>query len=76
MKEPGSAVVQETNYPFDFEGERYCVRELRWNGMDDRSYDVYRLSDGELMSDGHSTESFDHFPTDTQIADQIRAFGG
>jgi hypothetical protein len=49
------------------------VRELQWNGVTGRSYDLYRKSDGEIVNDGMATESWDEYPTPDQIAAQIEA---
>lgn len=72
---PGTRVVERINHPeFDIDGTVYYVEELRWNGTDGRSYDLYRLRDNEIINDGVHTESWDDYPTREEITDQIRAY--
>lgn len=72
---PGTQVVEQIDHPeFDIDGVTYYVRELRWNGTDGRSYDLYRLRDNEIINDGVHTESWDDYPTPEEITAQIRAY--
>lgn len=63
---PGSGEVREIDHePFQVLGEQYVVRELVWNGSADRSYDLVRLVGDIVLTED---ESFDHYPTDAQLA--------
>ncbi|MFF5097887.1 MULTISPECIES: hypothetical protein [Actinosynnema] len=47
------------------------MRELVWNGIDGRSYDLVSLADDTVLAE----ESFDEYPTDAQIAKVLRHHG-
>ena len=44
---------------------QYLVRELVWNGISGRSYELVRVADDIVLTED---ESFDEYPTDAQIA--------
>ncbi|MER0477419.1 hypothetical protein ABR737_03440 [Streptomyces sp. Edi2] len=70
---PGTVVVREIDHdPFVVNGEQYVVRELVWNGIDGRSYDLVRRSDDQVLTED---ESFDFHPTDAQIAAVLEQHG-
>ncbi|MBD3004605.1 hypothetical protein [Streptomyces sp. 5-10] len=54
------------------DGERYCIRELHWSGIDGRSYDLVRCNGNEVLTED---ESFDNRPTDAQIAVVLEEHG-
>ncbi|MEV6133070.1 hypothetical protein AB0M05_40830 [Streptomyces violaceusniger] len=54
------------------DGERYCIRELHWNGISGRSFDLVRCSGDEVLT---INESFDNQPTDAQIAVVLEEHG-
>ncbi|MDX3695001.1 hypothetical protein PV726_32610 [Streptomyces europaeiscabiei] len=63
---PGTVVVREIDHDlFEVEEEQYLVRELVWNGIDGRSYELVRRRDDAVLT---ADESFDRYPTDAQIA--------
>lgn len=63
---PGSVVVREIDHePFEVLGVEYLVRELVWNGISGRSYELVRVADDIVLTED---ESFDEYPTDAQIA--------
>lgn len=69
---PGSVVVREIEHePFGVLGEQYVVRELVWNGITGRSYDLVRLVGDVVLTD----ESFDQYPTDAQLAEVLTDHG-
>ncbi|WP_157620320.1 hypothetical protein [Saccharothrix sp. NRRL B-16348] len=69
---PGSIVIREIDHtPFEVFGEQHVVRELIWNGIAARSFDLVRLTDGAVLTD----ESFGEYPTDAQIAETLRDHG-
>ncbi|MFI9771858.1 hypothetical protein ACIHJG_34090 [Streptomyces sp. NPDC052415] len=47
------------------DGEQYLVRELLWNGIDGRSFDLVRGCDDQILTED---ESFDRYPAEAQIA--------
>ncbi|MFE1476478.1 hypothetical protein ACFW6N_21830 [Streptomyces cyaneofuscatus] len=70
---PGTVVVREIDHePFEVDGEQYLVRELVWNGIDGRSYEVVRRRDDQVLTE---EESFDTYPTDAQIAVALEEHG-
>ncbi|KOU43626.1 hypothetical protein [Streptomyces sp. WM6378] len=70
---PGTVVVREIDHdPFAVDGEQYLVRELVWNGIDGRSYDLVRRRDDQVLTED---ESFDSHPTDAQIAAVLEEHG-
>ncbi|MGW1037299.1 hypothetical protein ACWD4Z_34535 [Streptomyces antibioticus] len=64
---PGSIVVREIDHAVFMagNGRRYCIRELHWNGIAGRSYDLVCVDDDECLTE----ESFGEYPTDAQIAE-------
>ncbi|MET8860787.1 hypothetical protein [Streptomyces sp. NPDC004579] len=56
---------------FEVDGERFVVRELVWNGITGRSFEVVRLAGGEVLT----AESFDVHPSDEQIAVVLEEHG-
>lgn len=70
---PGRVVVRETDHePFTVFGERYVVRELVWNGIPGRSYELVRLADDVVLTED---ESFNEYPTGEQIAAVLNDHG-
>ncbi|WP_309115982.1 hypothetical protein [Saccharothrix sp.] len=62
---PGSVVTGERDLAtVTVDGEQYRVTELRWNGIDGRSYEVVRVADGRLLTEDGS---FDEYPDENQI---------
>ncbi|TLQ39464.1 hypothetical protein [Streptomyces marianii] len=62
----GTVVIREIDHDsFTVDAEQYLVRELVWNGITSRSYDLVRLRDDQVLTED---ESFDSHPTDAQIA--------
>jgi basic membrane lipoprotein Med (substrate-binding protein (PBP1-ABC) superfamily) len=70
---PGTVVVSEYDHePFEVDGQLYLIRELRWNRIAGRSFDVIRVADNaDLTTDG----SFDDHPTDAEIAEVLIQHG-
>lgn len=70
---PGSVVVGERDHEaFEVDGQRYVVRELRWNGIDGRSYELVRLDGDVVLTDD---EAFSDHPTDAEIATVLLRHG-
>lgn len=66
---PGSRVVREIDHEsFEIDGVKYVVRELVWNGIEGRSYDLYRVADDVVLTED---ESFDAYPTDAEVAEVL-----
>lgn len=74
---PGTVIVSEDDHdPFPVNGQLYLVRELRWNRIPGRSYELIHLgADGAedvvLTMDG----AFDAYPSDAQIAELLERHG-
>jgi hypothetical protein len=74
---PGTVIVGENDHdPFPVNGQLYVVRELRWNCIPGRSYELIRLAadgadDAVLTMDG----AFDSYPSDAEIADLLEQHG-
>jgi hypothetical protein len=63
---PGSVVVREIDHePFEVRGVQYLVRELIWNDIAGRSYELVRVTDDVVLTED---ESFDEYLTDPQVA--------
>ena len=72
MSRPGTVMIDEIDHPpFDVDGEQYFVRELVWNGISGRSFEVVRLSGDVVLTD----ESFDFSPAGAQIAAVLEGHG-
>ncbi|QWF85694.1 hypothetical protein [Amycolatopsis sp. CA-230715] len=70
---PGSVVVHEIDHePFTVSEQQYVVRELVWNSLVDRSYELVRLGDDAVLTEH---ESFGEYPSDAQIAAVLHDYG-
>lgn len=70
---PGTVVVREIDHErFTVNGVVYFVRELVWNGIAGRSYDLVALQDGTVFTED---ESLDEHPSRERIADILEAHG-
>ncbi|MET8816670.1 hypothetical protein ABZW47_32335 [Streptomyces sp. NPDC004549] len=66
-------VVREIDHdPFEANGEQYFVRELVWNGIDGRSFDLVRSRDEEVLTEDGSLDSY---PTDAEIVVVLEGHG-
>ncbi|GAA1236364.1 hypothetical protein GCM10009578_091920 [Streptomyces rhizosphaericus] len=69
---PGTVVIREIGHDaFEVNGDRFRVIESVWNGIAGRSFDLVRCNGDEVLTD----ESFDTYPTDTQIAITFQEHG-
>lgn len=69
---PGTIVVREIDHDaFEVNEKRYCIRELHWNGITGRSYDLVGVDHDECLTE----DSFDEYPTDAQIAIVLEVHG-
>jgi hypothetical protein len=70
---PGSLVVGERDHEsFEVAAQFYVIRELRWNGIDGRSYELVRLDGDVVLTEG---EAFSEYPTDAEIAEVLERHG-
>ncbi|NUU26414.1 MAG: hypothetical protein HOV68_33660 [Streptomycetaceae bacterium] len=70
---PGTVVVREIDHdPFPVDAEEYVVRELVWNGIDGRSFELVRRRDDEVLT---RDASVDAYPTQEQIAAVLEDHG-
>ncbi len=70
---PGTVVVGEYDHePFAVDGQPYLIRELKWNRIEGRSYELVRVADDAVLTEDGS---FDQYPTSEQIAEVLNGHG-
>jgi hypothetical protein len=68
-REPGTRVIDTRDHGIRVvNGVEVRIQELVWNDTDGRSWDVYRVSDGQCLTMDHS---FDDNPGDDEIAELL-----
>jgi hypothetical protein len=70
-RKPGTRVIDTRDHGIRVvSGVEVRIQELVWNDTDGRSWDVYRVSDGQCLTMDYS---FDDNPDDSEIAELLEA---
>ncbi|WP_091454763.1 hypothetical protein [Actinokineospora iranica] len=66
-------MVREIDHDsFEIDDVTYVIRELVWNGIDGRSYDLHRVADDVVLTED---KSFNAYPTNAQVAEVLTRHG-